>query len=118
MRLVLLAAILFFCCASPALAIDPGNTANAWLQRCAEQDKPGELTCLGFIIGMGELHELLGNPTPYCRPPGVSAAQRRRIIVKYMVENPSKLHLPFVRVALEALQAAFPCTQRKNVAPR
>ncbi len=44
-----------------------------------------------------------------CIPNNVVTVQAVRVMVRYMEARPQKMHEPFVVLALEALQDAWPC---------
>jgi len=70
--------------------------------------------CIGFLQGITRLNELYqhkfeGN-TYFCiYDHGVDNKHLAKIIVKYLEENPEKLHLDAVDLALLALIPKFPC---------
>jgi hypothetical protein len=103
-----------------AVAAPPASSAkdlaacNNWLEWCTG-DIPADVgMCLGFIMAVDEIHNLPEMPTIYCRAKGVTVGQQKLIVEKYLRENPDKLHLPFARLALDALQKAFPCPPKKS----
>lgn len=75
--------------------------------------------CLGKIDGAldgiemsrGYYSGLSGKTLPpfICRPETVTKEQQLRIVVKYLKENPEKLHEPEVSSIALAMAFAFPC---------
>jgi Rap1a immunity proteins len=61
--------------------------------------------CLGVIEGLG--YGLGGQEI--CQPKGGEAGQAVAVVVKYIEARPERMHEPFVKLALEALTAAWPC---------
>jgi hypothetical protein len=58
--------------------------------------------CSGIVetlIGSGAL----------CLPEGVTFGQAIRVVVKYIDDRPARMHEHFTALALEALQAVWPC---------
>jgi Rap1a immunity proteins len=68
--------------------------------------------CSGYLAGVGAFQNLPDVGRRYCNPDGPTFAQLRAIVVKYLKDNPSKLHRPFIELVLEALHNAFPCPRR------
>ncbi len=74
--------------------------------------------CLGYLSGshdtdfmvqMLEEHEkiiLLKHP---CPPSNVSTEQAVRIVVKYLHDNPERLHMPASILVTDAIRSSFPC---------
>ena len=58
--------------------------------------------CAGEVRGLG--YATLG----ICIPAAVTNQQAVRVVVKYV--EPARLREPFTKLAVEALRAAFPCT--------
>jgi hypothetical protein len=44
-----------------------------------------------------------------CVPVDVTLQQMNLVVVKYLDERPAQLHLPFILLASDAFQAAWPC---------
>ena len=59
--------------------------------------------CNGVIEG------LIYARTTVCLPEGATSAQAIRVVVEYIDDRPARLHENFKALALEALQAVFPC---------
>ncbi len=60
--------------------------------------------CLGVFHGMTVV-----TGSVMCIPNNVVTVQAVRVMVRYMEARPQKMHEPFVVLALEALQDAWPC---------
>jgi hypothetical protein len=60
--------------------------------------------CAGYIIGVTDTTLDL-----YCFPPDVTKMQIRGVAVKYLNNNPRKLHLLAPGLVIKAMQTAFPC---------
>jgi hypothetical protein len=72
--------------------------------------------CLGVINGVSSLTGIINAGLPKrsqtCLPSTLpTTGQTARILVKYMTENPEKLHLDEGFIALLAIQRAFPCKE-------
>jgi len=69
--------------------------------------------CMGYIQGFLEAHTTLlvvyGAKLPYCYPEDVDTGQVRRIITKFLKDNPGKTNLPISVLMEKALVDAFPC---------
>jgi hypothetical protein len=76
----------------------------------------GASRCGGLMEGilqMNDTYGLKGATMFFCRPTNSTAAQAARIVVKYLQDHPEQLHEDEFTLALEALGAAFPCTNQK-----
>jgi len=75
--------------------------------------------CVGLVTGILDTHTILGQLQeplggrfkPYfCTPgDGLAPTQAIRVVVKYLKENPAKLHEPETMLAMMALSKSFPC---------
>ena len=78
---------------------------------------PGYLSavsyCYGYLEGIGELNSInkgLGRFAYFCVPKdGIPNTQAARIVVKYLRDNPAKLHENKAVLAVLALKEAYPC---------
>ena len=75
--------------------------------------------CIGYITGILDGIPLVFAIRPesrfFCSPTGgISAGQQVRIVVKYLEDNPEKLHDSARMQALLALAQAFPCKASPN----
>ena len=62
--------------------------------------------CLGIIVGLsysGRSHGTI------CMPVGVTREQAVHVVVQYIDGQPARMNENFVPLAIEALQAAWPC---------
>ncbi len=96
-----------------AQEVDP-MSGNWWLEQCEVELSP---MCTGFVAGMMSVNELLAhvNQQVWCEPPGVILAQRLRVIVLDLKNNPAELHQPFAALAIRAMRRAFPCPDGKGL---
>jgi len=62
--------------------------------------------CLGIIVGLSYLGRSDGT---MCFPIDVTREQTVRAVVQYIDGQPSRMNENFVPLAIEALQAAWPC---------
>jgi len=74
--------------------------------------------CVGYILGnhdtdymvqMLEEHEKITLMKHACSPSNASTAQAVRIVVKYLRDNPERLHMPASVLVTDAIRSAFPC---------
>jgi hypothetical protein len=63
--------------------------------------------CWGTVFTLTALTPTFG----VCLPKTGTEEQIMRVVVKYISDRPARMHEPFVRLAIEALQAAWPCKQ-------
>ena len=69
--------------------------------------------CLGTMQTVGELspfiNEGLDPAHKMCPPSAITNGQAAKITVKYLQQNPEKLHLNGTALTIMALQNAYPC---------
>ncbi len=63
---------------------------------------------LGYVIGVLDVYDGFGT----C-PDKVQAGQVAQVVLKYLRENPEKLHLSADTLTLAAIGKAWPCPERK-----
>ena len=63
----------------------------------------------GVIVTHGGFREYLPKHKNFCMPNEVTTNQTIKIVVKYLNDNPSELHLPDVFLIQKAIIKAFPC---------
>jgi Rap1a immunity proteins len=102
------------------------DTGQDWLPRCKQsvaimdaQYKnyvPGAADCLYYVGGMYQMlrlmqgvGELQNASIRFCVPDNITTGQALRVYVRYMENNPNKLHLDAHVLALMAWVHAFPC---------
>jgi hypothetical protein len=95
------------------------NDGNELLQDCTavSSGNPsgtfGPEWCYGYLMGINDMRMLSGmfpNLITHCIPEGVTMAQVKSVVVKYLQEHPEELHYPSVKLVNFALSKAFPCT--------
>jgi Rap1a immunity proteins len=59
--------------------------------------------CMGIVEALGYRNAMI------CAPKGATNEQAIRVVVKYIDDQPARLNENFKVLALEALQAAWPC---------
>jgi hypothetical protein len=115
-------------CVLMSVYAEPGfaNDGNRLLQQCQQAirlfDNPKNLDpaeafdanyCIGYVEGILDTHDVYRNwdsLSQVCYPEsGITLGQGIRIIVKYLNDNPDKLHLSQQWLAIGALSIAFPC---------
>lgn len=89
--------------------------SGAYLKKiCASYvDRPAntlEGMCVGYVVGVMSVMEYMN---VLCRPAGSTHAQAALVVQKYLSEHPEKLHLTADELVLDALQEAFPCTDKQ-----
>ena len=93
-----------------------GLYGNEMYEHCAPDAAPIQGTsCLAFIRGATDMHELqstyLGGTRLYCLEEGNTYDQLRKVVFKYMDENPEFLHESFLFQVANSLGLAFPCEE-------
>lgn len=96
-------------------------TGNELLQSCknAASENPTKNAsftagfCLGSMQSIGDLLTFvnagLKPEARVCLPATVTNGQASRVVVKYLQDNPEKLHLNGTALVVMAIQKAFPC---------
>jgi len=62
--------------------------------------------CAGIVVGLS----FMGQPYGICVPAGTTAQQVTIIVVQYIDGQPARIREDFNRLAVEALQANWPCS--------
>jgi len=106
-------------CTIPCIAQTSDVDGNQLLERCSAylkaRDNP-PLTakeqidagfCLGYLSGITDSNAALKRD--FCAPADATIEQFARVVVKWLRDNPAKLHLNAGDVSLTALRSAFPC---------
>jgi len=113
--------LLVFINASPVYADNASGSdylksCNLWLEPYSNFQKMSDSERLEVSRCKGALDILLflglGQTAGMCIPNGVYYDQLARVITTYLNKNPEKLHHPFSFLALEAIQAAWPCDKK------
>jgi hypothetical protein len=118
--------VTFNSCAFAAPQMTDGNVLLKACNAAVQWDDTGTNTgtpvdvgyCYGFVEGVRNtlaiwtisaktLHE--SGPHACMPTEGIENGQAARIVVKYLKENPEKLHEFASLLAMEAFQKAFPC---------
>jgi len=107
---------------SPGVALASGNKllsqCNAAINFMDNQPADPDFLALSFCLGMmqgvtntNSMYEVqLGKDALFCAPEsGLNNGQAARIVVKYLKDNPKKLHQHGTILAIAALMKAYPC---------
>jgi hypothetical protein len=60
--------------------------------------------CAGYVAGL-----VYARSVYLCVPEGATPEQGVRVVIKYIEARPERMHEPFGKLALEALEQAWPC---------
>lgn len=110
-----------------SLATFHGGSGSQLLQQCEAALKMGAGTkmlkgadlqeavdgsfCRGYVLGI--VDSLIGisfvTTSTYCIPANADSDQLIRVAVKYLNDNPAKLHYPSGALVFRAITEAFPC---------
>ena len=92
---------------------NPQSSANEMLSGCKGliSDKTPPLRdalrqgrCAGYVAGLVYARSVF-----LCVPEGATPEQGVRVVIKYIEARPERMHEPFGKLALEALEEAWPC---------
>src|SRR6516164_3861874 len=101
------------------------TSANYWMPACrdaastnfyGESGEPQTIHvfkmgfCAGVINGITYMKTSIG----VCQPDGVSTQQATSVVVQYIDKRPERMNENFRLLAIEALQAAWPCPRRRR----
>lgn len=71
--------------------------------------------CMGYVAGFDDLSAVYSyfedDPRTFCVPTEVSREQLIRVLVKYLQDNPARLHENRAILLNDAISDAFPCEQ-------
>jgi Rap1a immunity proteins len=84
------------------------TTGSELFEYCQNDHANCESTLSSLEIGF-KIRELSEREKRYCPPKELSPLQTRLVVMKYLGDNPAKLHKPAVDLARSALRLAFPC---------
>jgi hypothetical protein len=94
--------------------INPRSTANDMLSGCkgfiGDKTPPslkealGQGRCGGYLAALVYARSVFS-----CLPEGATPEQGARIVVKYIEARPKRMDEPFGKLAVEALEEAWPC---------
>jgi hypothetical protein len=85
------------------LKFDDGNSL---LSKCEDGDLFfNKGYCTGLIAGVHDTH----SGKSICKPKTAPLKQLKQVVVKFLQENPDKLHYSAVSLTRFALEEAFPC---------
>ncbi len=85
--------------------------------------------CMGYIAGINDAHFFTSAVTPdiaekyedvvkrqkYCIPHWITAKKMISVIVKFLENNPSKLHDPAGLLVMMAFTESFPCLENSII---
>ena len=101
--------------AEAEVAIKGFLSGNKLLEHCEKGGASfAEGYCWGYVIGLADRSisaeniERKSDPSP-CISAGATVRQMVRVTVKYLRENPGKLHLDAAQLVWKGLARAFPC---------
>ena len=89
------------------------KSGTHWLRMCTSPETYGQIECANYVRALVEYDELRGTALKQkrfiCVANGVTIGRSRDVVVQALRARPQDLHLPFVLLAHQALEAAFPC---------
>ena len=82
-------------------------------QELSEHQVAYGVPCYGYVLGVADATNSFGYqhqiPQMYCVPEHVTPDQLVRVVVKWLENNPERLHMAGALVVNAALTTAFPC---------
>jgi Rap1a immunity proteins len=68
--------------------------------------------CIGQIVALDTVKAVMPAPVRSCSPPAATIMQKTQVIVQFLEANPARLHESFNILALLAMRAAWPCSEK------
>ena len=113
MKKFLLIALL--CVSGNVSAVSAYLDGNKLIEDCINPAIEDQATCSGYISGVSDATDIWEGERNFsagiCQPKGVSVGQIKRVVVKYLEAKPERLHSAASSLVINALKAAFPCTE-------
>jgi Rap1a immunity proteins len=101
-------AVLAVLWSGPSRGEEEAVSGTFWVGPCENNTQ----LCAGYLAAVFDTNNMLVafyNRPMFCLPDTVTVAHARTIVVKTMQDEPSTQHLPFLTIAIAALQKSFPC---------
>lgn len=73
--------------------------------------------CVAYLRGMHDAIWDLASAPPYCAPGSVTVDEEMKVMLKYLRDNPAKLHLEIPALYRSAMKQAFPCVAKSRTPP-
>ena len=93
------------------------SSGGHWLRKCTNPEPPLQMECAIYVRALIEYDEVRasmpGQTRFICPAKDLTIGQARAVVIAFLRDRPADLHRPFVLLAHQALQAAFPCNQVK-----
>jgi len=96
--------VLLALCSTPCFAID-GIDGNELQKACESESNADDGFCVGYIIGAADAFLSVG----FICSKGIQYGQIRKVVLKYLRNNPERLHYSANSLVGVALAEAFPC---------
>lgn len=96
-------------------------TGNELLKYCEEGNNEAlkvhfqsNAFCLGYVTGASEGLFYADNRNVVCFSDGVTVEQLKKVVMKYLNDNPQKLHESYVPLIYSSIKEAFPCKKTER----
>ena len=113
MKTGLIIAILLALTTAASAQTNPQSTANDMLSGCKGlsggktpliREARGQGRCGGYVAALVYAKSVFS-----CVPEGATPEEGVRVVIKYIEARPKRMQEPFGKLALEALEEAWPC---------
>jgi len=113
MKTGLIIAILLALTTAASAQTNPQSTANDMLSGCKGlsggktpliREALGQGRCGGYVAALVYAKSVFS-----CVPEGATPEEGVRVVIKYIEARPKRMQEPFGKLALEALEEAWPC---------
>lgn len=90
------------------------RTGNGLLSACQSKEPLQQTQCLVYILGAldGASSATQLTAPVFCAPNGITGGQAKDIVVKWLLEHPSRREMPSAWFITAALADAWPCPKR------
>jgi Rap1a immunity proteins len=92
-------------------AAEDENSANYLMPVCRQYDGTASRVIDAFVAGrcIGIIQGIVYRDATVCPPEEARIRQLLRVVVLYIDARPARWHEPYIKLAYEALRAAWPC---------
>ena len=118
MRTIIFALLISILTVTPAHSL----TGREWLSQCKGITNIQRASCIAYIRGLDDMNSLFNQLQIYskqddnynyfpkiCYPKGVTFGQLKKILTKWLNENPGKLHEELNFLYIMMMRETFPC---------
>jgi hypothetical protein len=121
MRIII---FLFLFLLSTITPVNAKMTGEEWMKLCESPESIDNLGCMMYLGGTRDMYTMMNDPNfesyvyvngekhlikKTCFPNGVTIGQQKKIMMKYLNNNPKELHERFEYIYSIVIRDTFPC---------